>query len=90
MHKRRLKRGPKEKDSVGQKTSSAESKAEWTDGDHWMVTGWGLDPPSEIHDAQPLSGRDINLRDVLKSSQKHTDPHHCQQLKPKTLLMFRV
>lgn len=55
-----------------------------------MVTGWGLDPPSEIHDAQPLSGRDVNLRDVLKSSQKHTDPHHCQQLKPKTLLMFRV
>ena len=43
------------------------------------IAGW-LDLLSETHDTQPLSGWYIDLRDVLKSSQKHPDPHHGQQL----------
>lgn len=43
------------------------------------ITGWS-DLPSETHNAQPLGGWDVDLRDVLKASKKYTDSHHGQQL----------
>jgi len=51
------------------------------------IVGW-LDPPSGIYHAQPLSGWYSDLGDMLQSSQKHTNPHHCQQLESETALEF--
>jgi hypothetical protein len=68
-----MQRGKKE---LGTESISTESKAECAvDEDH------GSDLPSVIYHTQPLTGRNIDLGNVLESSEEHTHSHHCQQLK---------
>jgi hypothetical protein len=62
---------------MGQRTLTLNRKQ----GGSTKIVGW-LDLRSETYDAQPLSGWDVDLRDVLNSSKKDSDPHHGQQLNP--------